>query len=387
MSGWTSSVKLTGSAWLPLGLDAGTSGSTTEAETPLAVPDIVEGIKELLPTRGRAVVAIDELDKLEAAEKARDFLNEIKGVLEAQDTHFLVSMSEDAIASFERRGLPFRDVFDSAFDEVLRVPYLTSAQARTLLNRRVTDVAPPFMALAYCQSGGLARDLLRATERMIAAVSRAAERVGPEGLPLTDVAREVVHRDVAAKTEAVTAAIKSIPVEPDVSAVLRAIQRLDRCDPPTQRRTPCLLDSNWLDPITELDRILHVDQPGDIDERRTLLRLSVELVGYFYYSRTLLELFDVETNDAVDRLITIVDDDDGRTLDVLARARQNFAVNPFVAWEQVSDFRKDRGLAIFPLPLSLLASGRGVVLPDAEPKPTDQAPQQRPAGPAETEAW
>jgi hypothetical protein len=351
MSGWTGSVKLFGGKWLPFGLDTGASGSTTDAETPMVVPEMVEGIKRLLPSRGPAVVAIDELDKLEAVEKARDFLNEIKGVFEAQDSHFLVSMSEDAIASFERRGLPFRDVFDSAFDEVVRVPYLTYAKAHALLNERVTDVAPPFLALAYCQSGGLARDLLRAMERMIFAVAKADP--SSDG-SLATVAWEVVHRDVSGKTEAVVAAIRSIPVEPEVSAVLRSLQRLDACDPRAAQGTHCLLDDGWLEPVTALEPILDAGQTDDVSDRRTLLRLCIELLGYAYYSRTILELFEVTTDDAVDRLISVVEEDDGQALDLLARSRQTFAVNPWLAWNQVTQFRQGHGLPPFDLPGSLV---------------------------------
>jgi hypothetical protein len=353
MSGWTGSLKLAAGPWLPFGIDAGMSGSTTEADVPLGVPEIVEGIKDLLPVRGPAVVAIDELDKLESVDKARDFLNEIKGILDAPNTRFLVSMSEDAIASFERRGLPFRDVFDSAFDEVVRVPYLTVKQARMLVDGRVTDVPVPFLVLAYCQSGGLPRDLLRATDRILSLADKHSA-----GLDLAAITRQVVHQDLAGKTQAVTSAIKSIVVEPDVSAALRCFQRLDVCEPAGPRRNPCLLDEDWLREVKQLNPIVSAENSDDVPERRQLLRLTVELIGYFYYCRTLLELFDVSTDQGVDRLMAAVNEDDGRTVDELARARQNFAVNPFVAWEQVSRLRTTQSLRHFDLPAALVVNSR-----------------------------
>jgi hypothetical protein len=354
-SGWTSTVKMAAPSWMPFGVDAGITGQTTEAEAPMSVPEIIDGIKALLPVRGPAVVAIDELDKVESVEKARDFLNEIKGVLEAPGTCFLVSMSEDAIASFERRGLPFRDVFDSAFDEVVPVPYLSPSEARAVLNRRITDVPPPFLALAYCQAGGLPRDLLRAIGRMIKSAESQAQSGGPaEGMPLAEIAREIVHRDLAGKTEAVSAAIRSLGVEPAVSDVLRAINRLDECAPPAPRRGACLLDDEWLAPVLALEPVLpriEGERDDDLAERRTLLRLTVELVGYFYYCRTLLEFFDVGSEESVDRLIAAVDDPEGRALGKLVRARQNFAVNPFVAWGLVTDFRTRKEIRLQPFEL------------------------------------
>ena len=353
MSGWTGTLKLAAGPWLPFGIDAGMSGSTTEADVPLGVPEIVKGIKALLPVRGPAVVAIDELDKLESVEKAREFLNEIKGVLDAPNTRFLVSMSDDAIASFERRGLPFRDVFDSAFDEVVRVPYLTVKQARMLLDGRVTDVPVPFLVLAYCQSGGLPRDLLRATDRILSLAGRDGA-----ALDLAAVTRHVVHQDLAGKTEAVTSAIKSIGVEPHVSDALRCFQSLDKCAPGGPRRVPCLLDDNWLKGLEQLNPILLADDSDDVSDRRELLRLTVELVGYFFYCRTLLELFDASTDDGVDRLMAAVTQDDGLAVDELARARQNFAVNPFVAWDQVCRLRTAQQLEPFDLPTPLVVSSR-----------------------------
>jgi hypothetical protein len=299
------------------------------------------------------------LDKVESVEKAREFLNEIKGVLEAPDTRFLVSMSEDAIASFERRGLPFRDVFDSAFDEVVSVPYLSPQEATDVLNRRVTNVPAPFLALAFCQAGGLPRDLIRSTLRMCASAEARVEPDGREtGLSLVEIARELVHRDLSGKTEAVTAAIRSLGVEPAVSRVLSALHKLDACEPPQPRCKPCLLDAEWLEALETLAPVVPGDAFGDdLAERKTLRRLTVELVGYFYFCRTLLELFDVGT-DAIDRLIAAVDDAEGRALRELVRARQNFAVNPFLAWEQVTEFRvrTEIGLQPFELPTALAPS-------------------------------
>lgn len=350
-SGWTSSVKFAASPWVPFGLDAGASGATTEADVPLSVPDLVAGIRYLLPSRGPALVAIDELDKIEADEAARAFLNEIKGILDAPDTRFLVSMSEDAIAQFERRGLPFRDVFDSAFDEVVRVPYLSAAEAHTLLSQRVTGLPEPFVALAFCLSGGLPRDLLRATARLVAM----APTPGDEAT-LRRVVDALVHADSIAKVDAVTAAIKGLTVEPDVSTFIRCVQTLDTCANGV-RGASCLINDGWLVEAGALPPIVPSSQAADLPERRKLLRLAAELIGYLYYCRTLLEIFAAESPGDVDRLTDFVDEDDGARLDALARARQNFAVNPFVAWAQLDDVRRAMGLSTHPLPRPFMVAG------------------------------
>jgi hypothetical protein len=239
-------------------------------------------------------------------------------------------------------------VFDSSFDEVVRVPYLKAGQARELLRGRITDVAPAFLGLAYCQSGGLPRDLLRATDRIISLGTPEGEGSG-----LSEVAGKVVHQDLAGKTSAVSAAIKSVVVEPAVSSVLRAFQKLDSCMDSQAGQGPCLLDASWLNSFKKLEPLLSAQASQDVAERRTLLRLTQELLGYFYYCRTLLELFTVDSVPSVDRLAAAVEDNDGRALNELARARQDFAVNPFLAWEQVSALRKQLGLKAYALPVPL----------------------------------
>jgi hypothetical protein len=81
-------------------------------------------------------------------------LNDIKAIFGIDRCFFLVSVSEDAIASFERRGMPFRDAFDSAFDEIIAVHPLDFRDATRLLRRRVIGSSLPFEALSYCLSGG-----------------------------------------------------------------------------------------------------------------------------------------------------------------------------------------------------------------------------------------
>ena len=191
-------------------------GVLQNTEAPLGVPDIIDGISTIR-CGGTRPGGIDELDKLDSAEQARGFLNEIKGVFQASNTHFLVSMSEDAIASFERRGLPFRDVFDSAFDESSRS--LSSLdQSRQLLNETVIGMPLPFIDLAHCLAGGLARDVIRFARRMAS-----------HGGELADIAHRVVHEEITGKTSAVTAGVKPIPLEPAVTSVLRTLQDLDHC--------------------------------------------------------------------------------------------------------------------------------------------------------------
>jgi hypothetical protein len=349
-SGWTSGVKVGASAYLPAGLESSVTGTTTETELPWTTPDVVDRIRAVLALQTDSVVGIDELDKIESEEKARAFLNEVKAVFSAPNTRFLVSMSEDAIASFDRRGLPFRDVFDSAFDEVVRVSYLTYEESRTLVVRRAGEHAPPpFIAFAHCLSGGLARDLIRAVDHMAMQPDRT----------LDGVKRAVVHAEMEAKYLGTRAALRPVPLEPQVTEIITALYRLDRCPrKPGAAPTParCLQRPEWLAGVTAVDLSPAGLPDTDLASLRTVQRLAGEYLTFAYLGRTLLESFTVD-DAGLERLWPAEDaeEDERISLDYLARARQHLTVNPHLAWEQITKFRKETaGLEPEDFPANLL---------------------------------
>ncbi len=349
-SGWTSAVKLGTSSYLPAGMESSVTGTTTETELPWTTPDVVDRIRALLALQTDSVVGIDELDKIESEEKARAFLNEVKAVFSAPNTRFLVSMSEDAIASFDRRGLPFRDVFDSAFDEVVRVSYLTYDESRTLVERRAGKHAPPpFIAFAHCLTGGLARDLIRAVDHMAMHPDRT----------LDGVTRAVVHAELEAKYLGTRAALRPVPLEPQVTEVIAALYRLDRCPRgPGAALTPawCLQRRDWLVQVTAVDLSPAGLTDTDVASLRTVQRLAGEYLTFAYLGRTLLEFFAVDDT-GLERLWRAEEaaEDERASLDYLARARQHLTVNPHLAWEQISKFRKETAdLEPEPFPANLL---------------------------------
>ena len=76
-------------------------------------------------------IAIDELDKFADPVQAHEFVNEVKTVFGVNSCVFLVSVSDDALASFERRGIPVRDALDSAFAAMIAVAPFSCASAMT----------------------------------------------------------------------------------------------------------------------------------------------------------------------------------------------------------------------------------------------------------------
>jgi hypothetical protein len=163
-SGWSGALKV------PIGIEGSVNAAMSLAERQRSLPEVVDAYRDFvksLAAKHAVLIGIDELDKLESDETAQQFLNEIKSIFGLDHCYYLISVSENAISSFERRGLPFRDAFDSAFDSIIYVDYLSLDSAKRLLKRRVIGLEVPFMCLCYCLSGGLARDLIRSCRDMI----------------------------------------------------------------------------------------------------------------------------------------------------------------------------------------------------------------------------
>ncbi|GAB2966200.1 hypothetical protein [Saccharothrix stipae] len=150
-------------------------------------------------TRGRIVVCIDELDKIGSAAEAERFLNDIKAIFGSTRCFFLVTVSDDALASFSGRSLTVRTAFDSAFDSVVRVRRFTLADTRLLLMQRSAKLPEPFVWLCHALSGGLPRDLNRVAYELYYLLDKEDKR------RLADVARALVAADLEAVCESLAA--------------------------------------------------------------------------------------------------------------------------------------------------------------------------------------
>ena len=159
-------------------------------------------VKSVAEDGWQVVIAIDELDKMCDADEAMAFLNHIKVLFPIHDCSFIVSVSEDAWARFESRGLPLRDTFDSSFDEVVLVNMLQPLESRDFLKRRSNSITDAQTLLCHCLSGGLARDLLRAA-RLLAHVSNRVQGNDESKPPLLcDVLTALLQKDLNDKLRA-----------------------------------------------------------------------------------------------------------------------------------------------------------------------------------------
>lgn len=333
-SGWSGALKL------PIGLEGNLNRAETLAENQKSLPEIVGGLREFLQTLTtdfELVIGIDELDKIETDERAQQFVNEIKSIFGLRHCFYLVSVSESAMSNFERRGLPFRDAFDSSFDNILHVDYLTLDAAKRLIARRVVGMSNPFRCLCYCASGGLARDLIRTCRNLI---DLARDRPGfPVRKDLTSLCTSLIGQDIKSKIRAVGTSVQKIELEPEAGNFLTELARLERALVAGEPLLPYCAGLR-----VSLARQLSADKEEAkvLAERRLkLAALGEELATFIYYSDTLLNFFDAALQPAI-----LQDAETSGTLDLLARARQSLSIKPAIARSLIDDFRTPRKLPL-----------------------------------------
>ena len=200
----------------------------------LSLPDIVNIFRDFMVTvadEGPVIIGIDELDKIERADKAQAFLNDIKSVFGVEKCYFLISISEEALANFERRGLPLRDAFDSALDDVIRVCPLDYPSARDLIRIRVVGLPEPYAAVIYCLSGGLPREMIRWARAFVVEKETTGEELAAlcKALLKDDLERKISASIIALSNDSKTGAEYAIRLVGGLELSVDPDWLIDRC--------------------------------------------------------------------------------------------------------------------------------------------------------------
>jgi hypothetical protein len=332
-AGWSGSLKAA------VG-QAGLEGNRELAKQQMTLPDIVAELRRLLgkiAVDRRVFIGIDELDKIESRSEAHRFMNELKVLFGIQNCFFLLSVSEDAMSSFERRGMPFRDVFDSSFDDVVNVGYLDVDESVELLQRRVVGMPLPFIFLCHCVAGGLARDVIRVAREIIG-----GNPGQKEGWPIHEACEAILAADLAAKINASLIATRSMPHTIGVELLRSWLQGL-RESPITAESLLRVCAEDGADLVAGLAR----ERPHpDTVSAQSPVSLAGEILTFTLYAACLLELFDPgKAPEAYESA-----HEEGQ-VERLAYARQGLSVHPRVAWEALRAFRQTDEIPPFPVPL------------------------------------
>jgi Cdc6-like AAA superfamily ATPase len=342
-SGWGGSLSI---PFAQLTAEAREDAAVTLARHQLSLPEIMDHYRnfiELVHKEYEIIIGIDELDKIGSDEQVQRFLNEIKALFGLEGCFYLISVSESALSSFERRGLPIRDVFDSSFDAIVHVDYLDLGRAQQLLRRRVIGVPVPFLDFCHCMAGGLPRDLIRVFRDLF----EDRRQAGTGADDLSTLCSFLVQSDLKSKLRAASIEARDITLEAEAKAgqVFSEIRRLEAA-----LASPNHSSGRHMNLLEGYQKLLYIAnqedrqaEPSDVAAmRERMTSLTTELGVYLYYCATLLDFFGAESFDAQ----RLQQAESSGALDQLCGARQSFTISPSIAESVITDFRKVHSLDI-----------------------------------------
>ncbi|NHO85140.1 NACHT domain-containing protein [Micromonospora sp. CMU55-4] len=317
------SRKAGGKFTVPGGLDLSAEGQVQRTEQLRTYPELVALFRDMLyeaalerRRRGqRIIIGVDELDKIGSVEDAERFINDLKSVFGVRGCYFLVAVSEDALAAFDRRALGVRTAFDSAFDLVIEVGPLTVAEAGKLLQLRGLSLPEPYLWLCHVLSAGRPRELLR------------------QVMALATISSERRMWDIDKLTVELVAA--------DAASILRAQVRAAETGATGQRdAVRWILLVHDVPMTAELLERACTDMPS-VDRTDPVAAVMVQTQAYLYLAATLLRAFAEDAETTVRALGPI---SGGPPIERLAQARSRVAVQPDLAWPAIDDFRRSVGI-------------------------------------------
>lgn len=329
-AGWSAGIKS------PVGLEGGVTSNTTMTEKPMGFPELVARFNEFLRlvTRSRPVfIGIDELDKVDSDDQVYKFINDIKAVFGLEGCFYVVSISDNAMSSFERRGLPVRDAFDSAFDCIVSLRPMDLSASRRLLRQRVIGMPEAFICLCHALSGGLPRDLIRAARDLI---NLAAE--SERDRTIETLSALTVRADIRRKADAASIRAQRIGVEPEVGNFVCSLRE--------NLLSGVIDDKGLLDTAKSLarDSVNSQRRPSTWqDGQQDLTLLRSEMGAYFYFCSTVMRFFDNSLEES--KLRRILAKEGRGSCDQLSQSRNEFSLNSRMAWNTLTEFRGEHGLS------------------------------------------
>ncbi|WP_342305559.1 P-loop NTPase fold protein [Methanolobus sp. ZRKC5] len=327
-SGWSGSLKL------PMGLESNIKSAKILSKNQSSLPEIVNGYRDFVGSLARKykfIIGIDELDKISSNEKAHQFLNEIKGIFNIENCYYLISLSENAMSAFERRGLPFRDAFDSSFDGTIYVDYLNLKEAKELIKKRVIGMPVPFMCFCFCMSGGLARELIRICRDIVDSAEFSSEKNN-----LANISRMLILDDMKSKIYATSMKAKNIELKEEVAHFINQMynfeKQLDESGNALSYDAINVFYSNYISTENRESRYIN-------ENYLELVSLRKELIAYLCYAITLMEVFgDTEESHFNNHI--------PNAFEQLAKIRQHLSVNPIVAKSEIESFRIEHNMNV-----------------------------------------
>jgi len=86
---------------------------------------------------GKVVICIDELDKITDTKQLLELLKGIKGILGQERTHFMLTVSEDAVAYFTERLNSERNLVESSFEQIVYLDRISRSLAYEVVKESI----------------------------------------------------------------------------------------------------------------------------------------------------------------------------------------------------------------------------------------------------------
>lgn len=155
------------------GLSLNKGGSASY--TPWTLPELVRHTRSFMLALSRefnssshaVVIGIDEIDRIGSLDHAERFIGEVKAIFGIERCFFVVAVAEDVGSIFAQRATVGRSILENAFDDIIVVDPLNFLETRDLLLKRVPGFTDSFVYLVHALSGGLPRELIRVTRRLV----------------------------------------------------------------------------------------------------------------------------------------------------------------------------------------------------------------------------
>jgi hypothetical protein len=324
------------------GIQFGRRSTNQLAEQPVSLPDLVESYRDFVVAvttwlrrqsgrHGRLIVGIDEIDRIADPDDAERFLNSIKPIFGIYGCTYFVTVSEEALARFERRLVRARTAVESAFDEVVRLEAFSFAESLELLRRRVLGFPDAFTALAHCISGGVPRDLVRSARGIVTVRAQSMKS------ELTDLVPLVLHAEIATLKRGLS-------------------DRLDRKDEMNLNRLrilltdpswpPCPSEPTWwwdqrsplTSAVSELVALAKSDSDASV--------LSKELTSALYFYATVHDVF-IPLHSGGKELTQESVRASAGVINEVAKIREVLSVSATLSRQRLDELRMSAGLPMF----------------------------------------
>jgi hypothetical protein len=308
------------------GINAGISGlaaaslsrGSADKLLPWVMPELVGKLRTFLQEIAQQekqpiMIGIDEVDRIGSIDQAERFISEVKAIFGIENCFFLMSVAEDVGSLFARRAIAGRSVFENAFDEIISLESLTLAEAQALLQRRVLGLTAPFVYLAYILSGGLPRELIRVTRRLI----EINEETG-YALRLSELTNLLVSEELRAAIGGTRSQLGSLSLDTNWGPTFDRLLTIE---------TSLATDIDAVSLVSTLSELaafeiadLPTNAPSDTFARRTVM----DLTAYAYFGLNVVHAF-ANFNIAV---VRVAPARSSGSYERLAAARRELSISP-----------------------------------------------------------